>query len=318
MTVTTKDDLHQSITNQIIAAIEAGAGEYQMPWNPRLCGGAGITIPHNPVGHYGYRGINILSLWGSQQANAYATPQWATFRQWQVAGAQVRKGEKGSLTIFFKTTNAGTGVENSTDQHARRHFIAKAAYVFNVAQVDGFEPPLPPQPLTPIERHIAADRLINFSAANIHHDSHHACYIPSRDEIHLPPEGAFFDAQSYYGVALHELVHWTGHPSRCARDLHNRFGSEAYAAEELIAELGSAFLCAEIGISPEPRIDHARYIDSWLKVLKSDKRAIFTAAAKANQAVTYLNALAEPAEKHDPGSHSSNDRFPDDKVIQNP
>jgi antirestriction protein ArdC len=115
--------------------------------------------------------------------------------------------------------------------------------------------------------------------------------MPSRDEIHLPPEGAFFDAEGYYGVALHELVHWTGHANRCGRDLRHRFGSEAYAAEELIAELGAAFLCAEIGISPEPRLDHARYIESWLKVLRNDTRAIFAAAAKANQAVTYLKGL---------------------------
>ena len=129
------------------------------------------------------------------------------------------------------------------------------------------------------------------SKASIHHDSRQACYIPSKDEIHLPPDGAFKDAHSYYSVALHELVHWSGHASRCDRNLHNRFGSEAYAAEELIAELGSAFLCAELGISPEPRIDHARYIESWLRILKGDKRAIFTAAAKANQAVAYLQLL---------------------------
>ncbi len=179
--------------------------------------------------------------------------------------------------------------------------------MFNVAQVDGYAPP--PSPiLTPFERHNAADAFIQSSSATIRHGSHHACYIPSRDEIHLPPEGAFLDAQGYYGVALHELVHWTGHPSRCARDLRNRFASEAYAAEELIAELGSAFLCAAIGISTEPRIDHARYIDSWLKVLKSDKRAIFTAAAKANQAVTYLNSLTEQAKKQDGNSHSSSNR----------
>ena len=143
----------------------------------------------------------------------------------------------------------------------------------------------------PIDRHTAADEFIQSSEAIIHHGGHNACYIPSRDEIHLPPEGAFWDAQSYYSVALHELVHWTGHDDRCPRNLHNRFGSEAYAAEELIAELGSAFLCAEIGISPEPRIDHARYIDSWLKILKNDKRAIFTVAAKANQAVCFLQSL---------------------------
>ncbi len=289
------EDLHQRITNQIIAAIEAGAGVYQMPWNPKLCSGATIGIPNNPVGRYGYRGINILSLWASQQESGYATPEWATFKQWQAAGAQVRKGEKGTLTAFFKATDAASSSPGeSDDQQPRRHFIAKAAYVFNVAQVDGYEPPEAPT-LTPIDRHATADAFIQSSAAIIQHDSHHACYIPSRDEIHLPPEGAFFDAQGYYGTVLHELVHWTGHADRCARDLRNRFGTEAYAAEELVAELGAAFICAQLDITPEPRIDHARYIESWLKVLKNDKRAIFTAAAKANQAADYLASLSKPA-----------------------
>ena len=162
--------------------------------------------------------------------------------------------------------------------------------MFNAAQVDGFVPSPPPE-LAPIERHATAETFIHASRASIYHDSRNACYILSKDEIHLPPEGAFKDMQGYYSVALHELVHWSGHASRCDRELRNRFGTEAYAVEELIAELGAAFLCAELGISPEPRIDHARYIESWLRILKDDKRAIFTAAAKANQAVVYLQSL---------------------------
>ena len=287
---TLREDLHQRITNQIVAAIEAGAGDYQMPWSPKLCTGPAIGLPHNPVGHYAYHGINILALWASQQHNDYDTAEWATFRQWQAAGAQVRKGEKGTLTVFFKASDSSPQSAESNEQEPRRHFIAKAAYVFNVAQVDGFISSPSPE-LTSIERHAAAETFIKASKASIYHDSRQACYIPSKDEIHLPPDGAFKDAQSYYSVALHELVHWSGHASRCGRDLHNRFGTQAYAAEELIAELGAAFLCAELGISPEPRIDHARYIESWLRILKGDKRAIFTAAAKANQAVVYLQSL---------------------------
>ena len=290
-----REDLHQRITNQIIAAIEAGAGDYQMPWNPKLCTGTAIARPHNPVGHYAYHGINIVALWASQQHSAYASAEWATFRQWQAAGAHVRKGEKGTLTVFFKAVEAGQQSTGNDEQEPRRHFIAKAAYVFNAAQVDGFIPAPTPE-LAPIKRHAAAETFIKASKASIYHDSRQACYIPSKDEIHLPPDGAFKDAQSYYSVALHELVHWSGHASRCDRDLRNRFGSEAYAAEELIAELGSAFLCAELGISPEPRIDHARYIESWLRILKGDKRAIFTAAAKANQAVGYLTTSAARVE----------------------
>jgi antirestriction protein ArdC len=293
MQASKKEDLHQRITNQIIAAIEQGAGSYQMPWNPKICGSTpSIGLPHNPVGQYSYHGINILSLWASQQDKNYLTPEWATFKQWQSVGAQVRKGEKGSLTVFYKSINTESDLSDSDTEKPNRLFIAKAAYVFNIAQVEGYEPPAPPE-LLPIDRNIAADEFIQSSGAVIYNDSRSACYVPSRDEIHLPPEGAFIDAQSYYSVALHELVHWTGHADRCDRDLKNRFGSEAYAAEELVAELGSAFLCAEIGISLEPRIDHAQYIDSWLKILKHDKRAIFTAAAKANQAVSFLNSLAK-------------------------
>lgn len=287
---TPKEDLHQRITNQIITAIEAGAGDYQMPWNPKLCTGPAIGLPHNPVGRYAYHGINIVALWASQQHSAHDTAEWATFRQWQAAGAQVRKGEKGTLTVFFKASGSGRQSAESEEPEPRRHFIAKAAYVFNAAQVDGFVPSAPPE-LAPVERHAAAETFIKASKASIYHDSRQACYIPSKDEIHLPPDGAFKDAQGYYSVALHELVHWSGHASRCDRELRNRFGTEAYAAEELIAELGAAFLCAQLGVAPEPRIDHARYIASWLKILRNDRRAIFTAAAKANQAVMYLQSL---------------------------
>lgn len=293
MKTASKPDLHQGITNQIIAAIEVGAGKYQMPWNPRLCFGSAVKIPHNPVGRYNYRGINILSLWSSQQASSYPTAEWATFRQWQSVGAQVRKGEKGTLTAFYKTVET-VGQVTSEDENSQPRsncFVARVAYVFNAAQVDGYTPRELPQP-SDIERNEKVDQFIAVSNANIHHGGAHACYLPKHDEIHLPPAGAFRSVQGYYHVALHELTHWTGHESRCARDLRNRFGTEAYAIEELIAELGAAFLSAELGIATEPRIDHARYISSWLKVLKNDKRAIFTAATKASEATNFLKNLA--------------------------
>lgn len=291
-------DLYQQVTNSIIAAIEAGAGEYRMPWNPRLCGGAEVAIPYNAVRGYGYRGINILTLWAGQQAAGYETAQWATFRQWQSVGAQVRKGEKGSLTVFFKpiegdskgtTTEADCPTEAASPRSLR--FITRAAWVFNSAQVDGHRP-RPAKTLPTIERMAEAEGLLEASKARFIHGGLRACYIPSRDEIHLPPAGAFINPPAYYGTAFHELIHWTGHEGRCSRDLRSRFGTEAYAAEELIAELGAAFMAAAIGIIPEPRNDHASYIESWLKVLRGDKRAIFTAATKASQATDYLLALA--------------------------
>ncbi len=295
MTLRSEGDLYQGVTQAIVAAIEAGAGEFRMPWNVRLCAGSASGLPCNPVGNYGYKGINTLSLWCGQQANRYPTAEWATFRQWQSVGAQVRKGAKGTLSVFYKPTDAGRregGVEEDGSQEAPSRFVARAAYVFNAAQVDGYTPP--PPPLIPeIERHEKADALIIGSGATIHHGGPNACYLPGRDEIHLPPPGAFRSSDAYYGVALHELTHWTGHVSRCSRELQNRFGSEAYAMEELIAELGAAFLSAEIRLAVEPRIDHARYIESWLKVLKGDKRAIFSAASKASQAATFLRHKTE-------------------------
>lgn len=294
MTATPTRDLYGAVTNRIIAAIEAGAGEYRMPWNPRLCGGTAVAMPHNAVGKYGYQGVNVLTLWGSQQANSFPTAEWASYRQWTSVGAQVRAGEKGSLTIFFKPlgTSSVTNEGEEAEATHRSRFVARAGWVFNVAQVDEFEPrPLPVLP--EIERHAAADHLIQASGAVIHHGGPRACYVPSKDQIHLPPPGSFRDAEAYYGTTFHELTHWTGHETRCARDLRNRFGSEAYAAEELIAELGAAFLCAELGISPEPRRDHAQYIESWLKVLRNDKRAIFTAAARASQAAAYLTGTGK-------------------------
>lgn len=292
-------DIYQTTTDQIIAAIEAGAGNYQMPWNPKHCGTSPIGIPHNPVGGYFYRGINILTLWGSQEQYGFPTPEWATYQQWQSIGAQVKKGEKASISIFYKPLDprSATGSDDDADRpNKSRPFIIKAANVFNAAQVDGYAPaPLPP--ISDDEKHAASERLITASGAKIHVGGPKACYIPSRDEIHMPPHAAFINSQAYYGVTFHELSHWTGHKSRCARSLEGRFGSEAYAIEELIAELSAAFLSAELGLAPEPRIDHAHYISSWLKALKNDKRAIFTAATKASEAANFLKGLANPAQE---------------------
>lgn len=290
----TSTDLYQRVTSAIVTAIEAGAGDYRMPWNARLCGSSSLGIPSNPVGRYPYRGINILTLWGSQEQYGFPTPEWATYQQWQSIGAQVKKGEKASISIFYKPLDPRSTTSNDEDAdrpNKFKPFIIKAANVFNAAQVDGYAP-VPLQPISDDVKHAASEHLIAASGAKISMGGSKACYIPSRDEIHMPPHAAFINIQAYYGVAFHELSHWTGHKSRCARSLEGRFGSEAYAVEELIAELSAAFLSAELGLAPEPRIDHARYISSWLKALKNDKRAIFTAATKASEAANFLKGLA--------------------------
>ena len=207
---------------QIITAIEREAGVYQMLWNPKLCASAASGLPYNPIGHYAYRGINILSLWASQQEAAYATTAWATFKQWQAAGAQVRRGEKGTLTVFFKPMDARDRPATGEDEQSSRRFVAKAAYIFNAAQVDGYEAASPPA-LPTVERHAGAEALIQASGASIHHGSHQACYMPSRDQIHVR-----LKARSTTPRAT------TAWPSR-----------------------------ARNWVSPlEPRIDHARDIDS--------------------------------------------------------
>ena len=289
--MTPRTGIYLTITQKIIAAIEGGAGDYRMPWNPRLCGGSDLTMPYNPIGGYAYRGINVVSLWIGQEAEEYPTAEWATYRQWLSIGAQVRKGEKSTTTVFFKPVDADKGQDaqpEGTDNDSPRHrFIARAGHVFNAAQVEGYTPkPIPELP--DAERHATADLLIKDSGASIVHGGARACYVPSRDQVHLPPPGSFRDVEAYYCVTFHELTHWTGHKSRCDRELRNRFGSDAYAMEELIAELGSAFLCARLGITPEPREDHAQYIESWLKALHHDNRAIFMAASKASQATEFL------------------------------
>ena len=281
-------DLHEWITQQIIQAIEAGAGDYRMPWNTR---GLSASLPQNPVGKYEYHGINVLSLWASQQLRAFTTGRWATYRQWLSIGAQVRKGETGSPTVFYQPIMGDDDRENCSDSvsaqsRSVRPFVLKMATVFNADQVDGFHPEHVAPPAN--KRQDMAEQVIKNSKARILWGGDKACYLPNRDEIHLPHPEDFISAEAYYGVAFHELVHWTGHESRCVRDLSGRFGSADYAMEELVAELGAAFLSAEFGVSPQPRADHAQYIGSWLEVLRSEPKAIFSAASTAKQACRYL------------------------------
>lgn len=292
-----RNDLHQRITQQIIQSIEAGAGDYQMPWNTR---GSSAPLPQNPVGKYEYHGINVLSLWASQQLRAFTTGRWATYRQWLSIGAQVRKGETGSPTVFYRPIMADDDRENSSDSasaqsRAGRPFVLKMATVFNADQVDGFhhEHVAPPAD----QRQDMADQVIQNSKARILWGGDKACYLPTRDEIHLPHPQEFASSEAYYGVAFHELIHWTGHNSRCARGLSGRFGTAAYAMEELVAEMGAAFLSARTGVSPEPRADHAQYIGAWISALQVDPKAIFAATSKASDAANWLMNLSGQAER---------------------
>lgn len=292
-------DIYARVTQQIIAAIEAGTatGTYRMPWHNW---GEQSARPINATTGRAYRGINVLLLWAAAEAAAYSSGRWATYRQWTETGAQVRKGEKATFVILWKTSTATELQADNDDAEtgtAPGRFISRAFHVFNEDQVDG-APSRPAQVQSDDQAQAAAAQFICNTGVQIRHGGDQACYVPNIDQVWLPQPTQFRDSESYYAVLAHECIHWTGAKHRLDRGFSERFGDEAYAAEELVAELGAAFLAADLHLRPEPRSDHARYIASWLKVLKNDPRAILTAAAKAQQAVDYLNQLsAESAER---------------------
>lgn len=291
-------DIHQHVTDQIIALLEKGAGEFQLPWHRPS---SSAMRPVNVASKAAYRGVNILALWAAAEERGYASGLWGTYRQWTALGAQVRKGEKASYVVFYKdggpSRNAGPSDEADDAQSARRLF-ARATAVFAAEQVENFALPEPPPQAAPVVAFEAAERFVAATGATILHEGHRAFYHPSTDAIHMPPRAAFkgtatsSPAEAYYATLFHELTHWTGHKSRRDRELSKRFGVAAYAMEELVAELGSAFLCVEMRISGEPRPDHASYLADWLAVLHEDKKAIFTAASRASQAVEFLKQAA--------------------------
>lgn len=285
-----KTDLYSEVTNQIIAAIEAGTGTYSLPWQ-RVPG-----MPKNVASDRSYRGINTLLLWLTGNAKGYATPYWATFKQWLELGHPVRKGEKSATVVFWKDLagRASNSAEAENDDgDTRRRFVARAYHVFNADQVEGYAAPSI-TPLSESERDARAEAFFKQLPIVVNHEGSQTFYRPSTDTVQMPTYSHFHEANGYYATLGHECVHATGAKHRLDRDLSGRFGSESYAMEELVAELGAAFLCADLGLSAEPRSDHAGYIASWLKVLKGDNRAIFTAASKAQAAADWLNAQAAP------------------------
>ena len=287
-----KKDVYTRVTERIISDLEQGIRTWMKPWSVEHTVGR-IT---KPLRHNGtpYRGMNILLLWGEALAKGYAAPIWMTYKQAQELGGQVRKGEHGSLVVYANSITKTETNEKGEDTEREIPFM-KGYTVFNVEQAEGLPAHYYAQPANPVplsERIENADRFKTNTAATIQHGGNRAFYGPARDAIQLPPFEAFKDKESYYATALHELTHWTKHERRLERDFSaKRFGDQGYAREELVAELGAAFLCADLGITPEIRDDHAAYLGHWLKVLKEDKRAIFSAAAHAQRAADYLHRL---------------------------
>jgi antirestriction protein ArdC len=290
---TEKADVYQRITNRIVSELEQGVRPWFKPWNAEHAAGR-IT---RPLRHNGqpYSGINVLMLWSEAMAKGYAAPIWMTFKQAQELGAHVRKGEHGSLVVYADRFTK-TETDSDTGEDVRRSIPFMKGYtVFNVEQIDGlpahYTATAAPV-LDPLQRIKHAEEFFAATRSDIRHGGNMAFYAIGSDHVQMPPFESFRDAESYYATLAHECTHWTRHEKRLARDFgRKRFGDEGYAIEELVAELGSAFLCADLGLTPEPRADHAAYIASWLKVLKDDKRAIFTAASHAQRAADFLNGL---------------------------
>ena len=286
-----KRDIYQEVTNTLIEMIENKPGEFKMPWHSKSKG-----LAMNIVSGHVYRGINQVMLgWLGAQLHGFTDTFYATYQQWQSVGAQVKRGSKGLPVIFYTTVPATREVNGKEEEYAQP--IAKWSTLFNVAQVDNYYLPEQKAPdLADMLEH--AETFVNNTGADVRHTEQRAYYVPSKDFINIPDRKWFIDTknssatENYYSTLFHELTHWTRHKSRLDRDFgQKRFGDNGYAMEELVAELGAAFMCAELRIANEPRKDHAQYLANWLDVLKSDKKALFTAAAKANQAVEYLSGL---------------------------
>jgi antirestriction protein ArdC len=278
--------LFEQVTAELVAAIESGASGFRMPWHRLAVGG----LPHSVDGRP-YRGWNSLVL-GLTAADRGWSSTWATYRGWQRHDAQVRRGERGTHVVLWKPTETATA-DGSGEGGSRRSLFARTFTVFAAEQVDGAEAFLTHAPVrSECERIADADAYFAAVGADVVHGGDVACYVPSTDTIRLPWLAQFDRASDYYSTAAHEQVHRTGHKSRLNRDLSGRFGDYAYGAEELIAELGAAFWCAQFGLVQATRDDHARYIGDWLALLQSDSRALVAACGQAQRAIDWLNTAA--------------------------
>ncbi len=291
-TATDQRDVYSRVTSQIVNAIEQGVSNWRMPWHTS---GKFAFSPVNVTSRKPYRGINTVCLWAAAQAKGYERGEWGTYRQWQERGAQVRKGEKATLVVFWKFANSATETDDGDDtsKSGSRLLFTRGYSVFNAGQVDGYYTPKADDEASTEQRVEQAEIFFRGINARVIHQGNRAFYSPTDDTITLPPFGAFFTAMDYYSTRAHETGHWSSRADRCNRELGKRFGDNAYSVEELIAELTAAFTLAHLGLSSQPRPDHAQYIASWLRVLKADKRAIFTAASKAQQAADFMIRCAE-------------------------
>lgn len=277
-----RNDIASKITSSIISALESGDIPWIQPWK-----NTGALQPVNIATGKRYRGINNLILTIAQHKGGYQFSRWLTFKQAKAAGGTVKKNEHGTTVIFWKFLEK--------NEEEKRIPICRVYTVFNVAQCQNLpEKFTATTPVSPVTGFPEIENFILSTGAKISHGGDIACYRPSTDEIYMPNKCQFVDIASYYATIFHEIIHWTGHETRCNRQL-GRFGKEIYAAEELIAEIGSSFLCAIFGI--QGKLQHAAYIQTWIKVLRNDKNAIFIASRKAQEAVDFLIPHADDTDR---------------------
>ena len=273
-------DLYKQVTDSIIAELEKGAIPWVKPWR------ADSSADRNVVSGKPYKGINRLLLGMSAMGHGFSSPEWATYKQWTEKGAQVNKGEKATHIVFFKPIAGKQNAE--TGETEGGYCVIRGYAVFNATQTN-YSAPVSDVPAVQFNPVPACEQFIADTGAQITHGGDAAFYAPSHDRIQLPNKSAFDHESSYYATAFHELTHWTGSDKRLDRDLSKgRFGNPSYAFEELVAEIGAAFLCADMGIQGELR--HAGYIDHWLRACREDSKSIFRAAALSQKACDYLKS----------------------------
>lgn len=278
-------DLYSEVTTKIINDLASGVVPWVRPWNA-----AGAGMAYNAISKKSYRGINTLLLFAPQ----YESSAWMTYAQAQGVGAQVRKGERGSMIVFYKPFVIRD--KNSEDSETRTIPLLRSFTVFNTQQIDNLPEQFAPvkiKPMPDAEKNEKTEKLL--AQATILHGGNCACYSPSHDVITLPQSGSFLSISDYYATALHEMGHWTGHSSRLAREYGKRFGDQAYAREELVAELCASFLCAICEIPG--KLQHSEYIANWIDIMKSDKRAVLMAASHAQKASDFILGIKPATEE---------------------
>ena len=284
--------IYKQITNSIIKQLEAGTAPWVKPWATI----PGEGTPKNLHTGKSYHGVNVLQLWAAGQINNYEHNLWCTYKQAQERGGQVRKGEKGTTVVFWKPMEK---IDPDTGK-PKKTLLARGYTVFNIAQIDGIEAVVPKRPEHEWNPLVEAESLVHKHSIDLRIGGDRAFFNVHEDYIGMPDRNRFDDAENYYSTLLHEITHWSGHKTRLDRPFNGFFGSPDYAREELVAELGSAFLCARLGINGE--LQHPEYIASWISVLKGDSTAIVRASKLAEIAADYIMEV-----KHEKGSGTESD-----------